>query len=797
MLFAALSWYLLVFLLGWLAFPLAFHLFSGLPSRGYALARVLGLLIWAWVFWLLASLGLAYNDWGGILAALLVLAGLSWLAWRKHKDDMRRFWQASEGVRRNSEWVFALAFLFLLGVRVAVPEAVGTEKPMELAFINAILRSPTAPPHDPWLAGYAISYYYFGYWMTAMLARLTAVGGGVAFNLMLALVFALAAQASYGLLYDLLQPKEGERAQARAWLGPLFLLFMGNLEGLLEVLHRRGLFWATEGFNFWRWLDIKDLSQPPAQPAAWLPDRFWFWWRASRVVQDYDLTGRFLEVIDEFPAFSFVLGDLHPHVLAIPFFLLAVGFSLHLYSRQDLPCWQPRPFAAMGINVDGFYLRPEELFFMALLLGGLAFLNTWDILAAGVLVGGAYLLGVVQRQGWTEALWGQALMLALPLVALAFLLYLPFYLGFSSQAGGVLPNLITPVRGAHLWVMFAPLFLPLFFWLGVRWRAGDVTAVERRQALWWTLGVTALLALAALLLTLALSLDADLTRNLLILQGFAPDDLGGFLQAALAKRLAYAGGLATLLFLGWLAAGRLLALPRRSGANGFVAGLIVLGTVLVLVPEFIYLRDQFGTRMNTVFKFYYQAWLLWSLAAAYAVATLGQKKGWRPVLALVMLSGLVYPALAYPARTNNFRFSAPWTLDASAFLAHENPDEGAALTWLQQAPLGVVAEAVGGSYSRYARVSMATGLPTVLGWPGHEIQWRGDAAYQGTRLDDVRLLYESEDWQTATEIIQRYNIRYVYVGPLERATYTVREAKFRRFARPYSFGSVVIYEVWP
>ena len=83
--------------------------------------------------------------------------------------------------------------------------------------------------------------------------------------------------------------------------------------------------------NFWTWLDIKDLNQAPAQPLAWIPDRFWWWWRASRVVSDYDLTGAAREVIDEFPFFSFLHADLHPHVLAIPFILLTVAVALNLF----------------------------------------------------------------------------------------------------------------------------------------------------------------------------------------------------------------------------------------------------------------------------------------------------------------------------------------------------------------------------------------------------------------------------------------------------------------------------------
>ncbi|MBU4224790.1 MAG: DUF2298 domain-containing protein, partial [Chloroflexi bacterium] len=286
-----------------------------------------------------------------------------------------------------TEALFLLSFAFLALVRAANPEIVGTEKPMELAFINAILRSPAFPPHDPWLSGYAISYYYFGYVLTAMLAKLTATAGSVAFNLMLALVFALSAIGAYGILYNLLARRHTSHVTRHTplglpLLGPLFLLLVSNLEGFLEVLHRRGLFWPSASqpstfdlqpsTNFWTWLDIKDLTHPPSQPLAWIPERFWWWWRASRVVQDYDLAGNWREIIDEFPFFSYLLGDLHPHVLAMPFGLLAIAVALNLFLggfRGETSLFGMRVIR-VPVNRTGF-------FFSAVVLGGLAFLNTW------------------------------------------------------------------------------------------------------------------------------------------------------------------------------------------------------------------------------------------------------------------------------------------------------------------------------------------------------------------------------------------------------------------------------------
>jgi uncharacterized membrane protein len=258
----------------------------------------------------------------------------------------------------------------------------------------------------------------------------------------------------------------------------------------------------------------------------------------------------------------------------------------------------------------------------------------------------------------------------------------------------------------------------------------------------------------------------------------------------------------------------------------FVLLLITLGALLLLGPEFLYLRDQFGTRINTVFKFYYQAWILWSLAAAYGIAVLAGKlrRGWNIAfwvgLVLLLLVGLTYPTFSLLNRTGNFQFdkaksllnialtsedgtaksvarqelASLWTLDYFD-MVQQNHDEAAALRWLQHAPDGVVAEAIGGSYSGYARVSTLTGLPTVLGWPGHESQWRGGYEEQGSRQGDVEMLYATADWQTASEIIARYNIRYIFVGGLERGE-PLQEEKFQSHLRvAFQQGTVTIYVV--
>ena len=838
------SWYLIITILGWLSFPLIYQLSPALADRGYSLARAAGLLIWTYIFWLLTSLGFTENNIGGILFGLLLVAGLtaaSIYVRRGKPAEKSNHGGASAGADRAAElihWVrhnarlvaaleilFLLAFAFLAFIRAGNPGLDNAEKPMELMFINSILHSPSFPPHDSWLSGYAISYYYFGYVMTAMLGQLTGLTGSVAHNLMTSLVFGLAAIGSFGILYDLLAARNRRETRqptldaqdsaplGLAFLAPLFLLLVSNLEGFLEVLHRRGLFWSGTQ-NFWTWLGIKELSEAPSLPLGWIPDRFWWWWRASRVISDYDLAGNFREVIDEFPFFSFLHADLHPHVLAIPFNLLAIAIALNLF----LGGWHGES-APFGVRLK---IAPAGFLVAALTLGGLAFLNTWDILVGAALIVLAYVLKAAREDGWTWARVADFFGLGIPLGVVAVLLYLPFYFGFSSQAGGILPNITNPTRGVQLWVMFAPIFAPLLAYLIYLWQA------ERLRGR-WLLSLVLVLGLVIFLWAiswgiawLALSKDPAFAQQYLASQGMSGP--AALFQAASLRRVAYLGGLLSMLAILWPALALLLsersrpsapmdsqaAQPAQSGSPtadstaAFVMFLTVIGCLLVIAPEFVFLRDQFASRLNTIFKFYYQAWLLWSLAAAFGAAVLlGGLRGqiewlFRSALAALLILSLTYPVLALSDKTNGFRPPLGWTLDDFRRIEQGNPDEAAAILWLKSASFGVVAEAVGGSYSGFGRISEYTGLPTVLGWPGHESQWRGTNEPQGTRQDDIALLYSTPEWASAVEVLDRYSIRYVYIGDLERSTYTLLDEKFvLNLPQVFQQGTVTIYEVPP
>ncbi|MEK6221525.1 MAG: DUF2298 domain-containing protein, partial [Chloroflexota bacterium] len=335
----------------------------------------------------------------------------------------------------------------------------------------------------------------------------------------------------------------------------------------------------------------------------------------------------------------------------------------------------------------------------AFVLGGLGFLNIWDFPLYVGFFAFVYLFRTIQCRGWVLERLVEFLVLGLSTVITGVLFYLPFYIGFSSQAGGLLPNLYNPTRGAHIWVMFGTVFTPIFLLLLYR------TQTERRgrnvvKGIGASLILSLALAIFSLLLAWGLSISSAGNS---LLATIGKDSLAAVLQAGLPRRLENIGGWLTLTLLIGLAFGLLFSKNKteletdQDNPHGFVMAMIIFGGLLVLVPEFIYLRDHFGTRMNTIFKFYIQSWLIWGLAAAYASAVLlsdTKRKIWRwasgVVIFVVLVVGLTYPAMGIADRVIAFQDAEGKTLqlDGTQHFYYLNNDDFSALDWLQNAPLG-------------------------------------------------------------------------------------------------------------
>ncbi len=839
------SWWLIAQVLGLAALPLTWRLFARFSGRGYPFAKALGLLLVAYVLWLGAIFHILPNDVGGMVFALAVVAGVSWwlgrAGWQRNASGERSL---VEWLRANRVLVIATEVLFtvvLVGwsvFRAYNPDIAGTEKPMEFAFINGVLNSRFFPPQDPWLSGYAISYYYFGYVMLGLFIRLSGVDPAVGFNMGVALWYALVMVGAFGVVQMLVEKARASFAgsgDSIRWglLGALCVGFLGNLEGLLDTAYHRGLL----PLSIIQWFDIKGLTE--SAPTGGWTGGFWWWWRASRVIHDKDLVGNSVEVIDEFPAFSFILGDLHPHVLALPFVLLAVGLAVNLlYWRREVGSskleaggWKAsvtRGWAGLG---EATGLGTAGVVLYAVAFGALGFLNTWDfpiyVGLATLALGAALAL----RDGLSLGVIGRALLGGLVLGALGGLLYLPFYIGFQSQLGGLRPNLLFPSRFSQFFIMFGPFLVVGFFFLlalmlGALARRSRPAGVARPflVTLPWTLLLPVLLLgvpMLGMVILVALPGGASYLQEILNQPGVAEragDGTVGAL-AALVVRLRLAAPWTWLVLAALIAWGVGVAwalMRRRTGeddgfaprADVLVVFMVVIALVLAYIPEFIYLRDLFGSRMNTVFKFYYQAWALLGMAAVYGLSRLAEH-GTRPALripalvvaGLLLLGGLWYPLAAIPSKADYFRGEP--SLDGLRYLQLYNPADRAAINWLRAnvAPDAVVLEASGGSYSPEGagRVSMSTGNPTLLGWDFHERQWRGDAYDElvAGRPEALDRIYRTATAEELPALLDEWHVDYVYVGALEQNKYGVSDVALGRFdaalTKVYDQDGVRIY----
>ncbi|MGD2162830.1 MAG: DUF2298 domain-containing protein, partial [Anaerolineales bacterium] len=838
-------WWLLVTLIGFLALPIAWRLFPALEDRGFGFTRIVGLAATSYVFWLTGSFQLIRLNSGGVIVAIFSVAVIAFLVSRNQVAKIIEWVRSHRSYVISVELLFLIAFAFWAFVRANNPAITATEKPMELAFLNAIMDSDGFPAKDPWLSGYAISYYYFGYVMLAMLTLLSGIAAGAAFNLGNALWFALVAIGSYSLVYNLLARREGAKVRASAaLLGPLFVLVTGNLEAILDVLHARHIFWRVDETGrmvsrLWTWIGLENLELPPFGDPSWIPQRNWWWWRASRVIRDLDLQGNPIDLqsIDEFPFFSFLLADNHPHLLAMPFVLLAVAFSLQIFFRSRPITIQKRfdeisdrakntllALAGLGLlmviptslssalqettlpssllfsllsdlvlyglafgavsfvvllllGYGQIPLTRQELLVGGLIFGSLAYLNTWDFPIYLSLFFGVLLLKASRTSTLTAL--RQSITGTLGLLILGVGFYLPWYPTFASQAGGILPHVLHPTRFLHFFIMFGTALVPIAVWLGMKF-SQESEGRDWIRLIAYGIGLPILLMVLMLLLALMVYTFVD---PMILERAFSMMPASSFGEAVnmiITTRImtSWTAWVLGLIFgAGFLVLRSSWIKSGETNPDQFVIILVLIGALLVIGPEFFYLRDQFGLRMNTIFKFYFAAWILWGLAAAYAVNAIGQRRpkrflGLQILVIIPLLFGLIYPVIGTWTKTDGFNPPFGRTLNGSMYPSYAPEADRTAVMWIDEnLEDGVIAEAVGGSYTYYARISAHTGLPTVIGWPGHESQWRGGYVEIGNRESDIRAVYTSPDWDQTEKILQQYAIDYVYIGPLERSSY--------------------------
>ncbi len=845
---ATLLWWLVVALLGWLVFPIVFVIFSGLRDRGYLLSRAIGLLVVGYLVWLPAALHWLKNGLPLTLGAIVVTALFSALLMRRYGAPIGAFLRAKWRVVLLGELVFGLAFLLFVGIRVLNPDLWqpwnGGEKGMDIAYLNACLRSAYLPPYDPYYSDGYLNYYYYGQFLVSIVTRLTGLTTTVAFNLAVPLYFALTVSNVFAIGYTLAGRVFGGAGSAtaseRTWrfgvghglLSVLCVTVLGNLASATQLIVKLGRI-GQPGTAF-------ESRIPGVQAAARAASGLWQvvlrraqlpsfnYWDPSRVVGS---------TINEFPYWSFLFADLHPHMINIPFTALAVAFALNWLLRKREPidialpadCGRPLPGGEWALFKTSFCYLWQRLDWgellnwplWALALGVLASINTWDFPAYAGLSGLVLLFVWVRTRGRQGVV--PALAAGVGLAAVGVWLYAPFFRYYTVLHAGLGWSLgrISTDLGEFL-VMWGFLLFGAISLLLVVWGA-------RRRSRW---AVLRLIRLAARHLGRLHRLER--VYGLLVRENRLGYWLSFWGLGALALLVFFAFKGYWLLFVMTpllLLAAAMMVDAGMTGERRFVLALVFTAFLLLVGIELFYLKDFLAGdtsgwwRMNTLFKFYLQVWMMLGIAVGASLPGVwraverwraGWRWGWTTVFALLLAAAALYPLLGTPARVlDRFPGARPpiGTLDGMAFMtvgAYNWPDDRnrielrgdyEAICWLRDHVTGtpVLAEAPIGYYREFGvRVASYTGLPTLLGM--HESEQRYDWQV-GRRSAQGRELFMSTDLERTVALIDELGVEYIYIGPLEKTQYPHSVSKFEQLAFTghlsvaYQNDLVTIYQV--
>ncbi|WP_251344094.1 DUF2298 domain-containing protein [Haloplanus halophilus] len=734
-----LRWLVLYGILGALGRPVAARLFATLPGRGAGFGLPTALVVLGTVVYWVGHLTFGPL---ALAAGAVALAGLALLTALDREALLDRRIGLADGVRpdrRTAEAavVFVTAFALLVAVRAVDPAVypIGGEKFLDFGLLQSLDRATRLPPEDMWFANEPVAYYYGGHLLTATLADLTSTAPRYAYNLSLAGFYATLVTAAYGLAGAIARDRAGSWRLA----GLAAAFFVGLASNLVTV--SRLVVAVLPGPLRTAAADVVAARTRYSTEAVLSGFESFSYWTASRVIPG---------TINEFPLFAWLNGDLHAHMMGTPFLLLGAGLAFALYRTPAADVRRRRALAFVAVPVlAGFQAVVDTWSFPSLF--GLLFLalalddaEPWTVLSARVARWrGARDPGPGPLTAELERLAG-SLAVAVVAGALGALLAAPFLLGaaggrevaiLAAAERSSLPALLL-VHGGFVAVFVAYLL--------------DRLSVDRVLAPLLGLGALGVLALTA-----------DLAVALVV---------------------------GPLLIVGWAAS-------RTDRPVGFETVLIVAGAGLVGIVELVYVRELAGPlRMNTVFKTYSQVWVLWGVAAGVALPAFvrwpggasvpGTRARWlRAGLAVaVVLATVPYAGLALPA---HFGGPADPTLDATRFVEREHPAEAPAIAYvddLSGQPTLLSAPATSrypgperdapappGMYSwDSSPAASLTGVPTVAGWH-HEVGYRGREPYL-TRVRDVDDAYTGPPERTV-DVLERYGVDYVWVGPAERARY--------------------------
>jgi YYY domain-containing protein len=724
----AIIWWLILLVIGLIAFPLVSRVCGGLLDKGYSISKILGILLFTYFSWLLASLHILKFGYLNISIAFVLLIALSFYLGRKNLS-LKNLPLKSMLI---TEALFSLAYMLFLVFLFYTPDIgfAHSEDFMDFGFIQSITRSGYFPPPDPWLAGSSIPYYYGGHMVAAALMMFSKVPHGIAYNLAVAMFFALTLSASFGIGYNLTKRK------LYGFAALIFVGVIGFLSGAFQLaafyLHRDVMgYYPVNAHNFFGWLHSFDFIS-----ANWLI--------------------KFAAIRN--PFYAFLVGDLHSDVTDIPFQLLFITLILAL-------------FLAKKRQPDGGIAKSDSLLTVVILglsLGFLAFVDTWSFPTYILFAILAFIL-LGTNLGWKRLLG---------VIALSIILYLPYHL--TRGSGGF----------------------------------KDIGVVTHRTELLEFINVFALF-LFAMFSFLYVSFKGRLFKGETLFVGIV--------LAIIIAAVSFLLHFQLLLILIPLILVPLYCIykAREKKETEFVLTLVLTGALIVLFCEVFYIATPLGgdfARFNTVTHFYVQIWVLFALAAAYAIYWVSSnvksrlKYIWATFLFLLVLASLIQPiglVTEWTSQTHDYFGINRGTLDGLAYIKIIAPGDYEAINWINEHIEGshVILEAPStlekqySSYTFTSRISTMTGLPTVVGWTNtHEVMWRGNWDKVAGRDGEVDSIYNNPDSEQALSVLRKYKVEYIYIGGIEKQRYPVESLqKFasdpERYQPIYEKDGVTIYQV--
>ena len=780
-------WLAAFWLLGLIFVPLTAVVFRPLKDKGCGVSRFFGLMLWGYAVWLGSSLGMDYSR----QTILLILAGFALLnavIAILNRDSLGKWWRSVKKDALWAEGVFLGCFLFFLLIRFMNPDLwhpyKGGERPMDFSYFNAILKSMSFPPYDPWFAGGYLNYYYYGIYLSGLMVKLLGVVPSVAFNLNLALWYAFLGSAAFSIGKTLFYRAERGISEKRANLAGVFSVLamqvIGNLGTIVQIkneLMELGMAGTglEKGFAAF-WSGVMKLF---SGERLMMYKGDWYW-IPSRAIPDTSIT--------EFPFFSFLYGDPHAHLFALPMTVLVLVWLTALILRISSG-HRYHTVEWLTVFVSG-----------ALLLGILIPTNTWDAptyfcITAAVMwyLGSRYGFFSSKTQSVRVRVFTTVLLILLTAALMVGCVY-P-YLSANSQE-----NILGPWHDTRTPVSSYLMHWGIFLFFIAAWYCCEIrqwmkyTSVRSWKNTW---------------------------------QAYKSWFLAGFAAALLILvTLSFDGVPIIWIALPLMVASLLLMLRRDiSETKRFVFFLVGVALFATLLVEMIHLVNDVG-RMNTVFKFYNQVWVMLSLCAAFGLScTLrcirveqldgGWARAFKIAGIVLAFGGFMYTVFAgIDKMTDRMSDRAPHTLDGMKYMETSSywqdgfymdlSEDHNAILWLQENVEGspVIVEASPTEYKFGSRYTVYTGLPGVVGWNYHQRQQRGPLSSEvWNRVNGIHEFYNTADLDTALEFLKKYNVSYIIVGQMEKGMYG--EEGISKFAaqdgvlwtRVYSEGNTEIYKV--